>query len=222
MNYKKSTKYNLKNRTERSEVHSRPKGVNESGRSRTLDRKLKKIHKKTGSNAKVLQELLKDQWKNNFRPEWFITLEWNDLPTRYETASGHSRHFKNVFLKTLKDHPLNQYPNIPDLPSMVFFHERRPVIIRGRQITAFHTHLHMGPLEDLLNVEWYLDHLIHEKVSPRVQRLLKTTSEGNRGVVIKPWVWDHHAFYNLKDYYSYRHHQDPDLVLDYQNSDLVF
>ena len=61
-----------------------------------------------------------------------------------------------------------------------------------------------------------------EKVSPRVQKLLKTTSEGNRGVVIKPWNWDHHAFYNLKDYCSYRHHQDPDLVLDYENSDLVF
>ena len=41
-------------------------------------------------------------------------------------------------------------------------------------------------------------------------------------MVIKPWVWDHHAFYNLKDYYFYRHHQDLDLVLDYQNSDLVF
>ena len=52
--------------------------------------------------------------------------------------------------------------------------------------------------------------------------LLCVPTEGNRGVVIKPWNWDHHAFYNLKDYYSYRHQQDPDLVLDYQNSDLVF
>ena len=96
------------------------------------------------------------------------------------------------------------------------------MIVKGRQITAFHTHLHLGALPDPLNHLWYLDYLIHQKVSPRVQKLLKTTSEGNRGVVIKPWVWDHHAFYNLKDYYSYRHHQDPDLVLDYENSDPFF
>jgi hypothetical protein len=64
--------------------------------------------------------------------------------------------------------------------------------------------------------------MIHQKVAPKVQKLLKTTTEGNRGVVIKPWVWDHHAFYNLKDYYSYKHHQDADLVIDYQNSDLMF
>ena len=93
---------------------------------------------------------------------------------------------------------------------------------RGRQITAFHTHLHLGALPDPLNHLWYLDHLIQQKVSPRVQNLLKTTSEGNRGVVIKPWNWDHHAFYNLKDYYRYKHHQDPDFVIDYQNSDLRF
>jgi hypothetical protein len=98
-------------------------------------------------------------------------------------------------------------------------HERNPVIRHGRQILAFHTHLHLGALPDPLNHLWYLDHLIHQKVSPRIQRLLKTTSEGNRGVVIKPWNWDHHAFYNLKDYYRYKHHQDPDLVIDYKNSD---
>jgi len=96
------------------------------------------------------------------------------------------------------------------------------VITRGRQITAFHTHLHLGPLPDHQNHLWYLDTLIHQKVAPRVQKLLKTTTEGNRGVVIKPWVWDHHAFYNLKDYYRYQRFQDPDLVLDYRNSDLKF
>ena len=80
----------------------------------------------------------------------------------------------------------------------------------------------MGALPDPLNHLWYLDHLIHQTVFPRGQKHLETTSKGNRGVVIKPWIWDQHAFYNLKDYYSYKHHQDPDLVLDYENSDLVF
>jgi hypothetical protein len=39
---------------------------------------------------------------------------------------------------------------------------------------------------------------------------------------VKPWIQDHHGFYNLKDYYKYKHHQDSDLVLDYRNSDLRF
>ena len=113
-------------------------------------------------------------------------------------------------LQTLQERVLNdavestphELPEPPFRPHLVFFHERKPVITRGRQITAFHTHIHLGALPDPLNHLWYLDHLIHQKVSPRVQKLLKTNSEGNRGMVIKPWNWDHHAFYNLKDYYS--------------------
>jgi len=223
MNYKKSTKCNHKNRTERSEVHSRPKGVNPQDQSRRdLNHKLIRIHQRTGSFGKVQEELIRLHWVNNFQPHWFVTLLWNDLPTRSETSISHSRHFRNVFLTSLLNQPLKKLPEPPSRPHLVFFHERKPVIRQGRQILAFHTHLHLGALPDPLNNLWYLDHLIHQKVSPRVQKLLKTTSEGNRGVVIKPWVWDHHAFYNLKDYYSYRHHQDPDLVLDYENSDLVF
>ena len=223
MDLKKSTKYKHQNRTDQREVHSRPKGVNPQDQSgRDLNRKLIKVHQRTGSFGKVQEELIRLHWENNFRPQWFITLLWNDLPTRSETATSHSRHFRNVFLTSLLNQPLKKLPEPPFRPHLVFFHERKPVITRGRPITAFHTHLHLGALPDPLNHLWYLDHLIHQKVSPRVQRLLKTTSEGNRGVVIKPWNWDHHAFYNLKDYYRYKHHQDPDLVLDYQNSDLVF
>jgi len=223
MTLKESTKNQNRNKTERSEVHSRPKGVNRSRSSSTLlNHRLQKIHQKTRSHPKVLQEVIRDQWENNFRPDWFLTLLWNDLPTRSDTATSHSRHFRNVFLTSLLNQPLKKLPKPPSRPSLVFFHERKPVITSGRQITAFHTHLHLGALPAPLNHLWYLDHLIHQKVSPRVQKLLKTTSEGNRGVVIKPWNWDHHAFYNLKDYYRYKQNQDPDLVLDYQNSDLVF
>jgi len=218
-----TTKNTIQRRTERSEVHSRPKGVNPQDHSRTnLNQKLIRIHQRTGSHPKVLQELIRTQWETNFRPQWFITLLWNDLPTRSETATSHSGHFRNVFLTSLLNQPLKKLPEPPSRPHLVFFHERKPVIRHGRQILAFHTHLHLGALPDPLNHLWYLEHLIHQKVSPRVQKLLKTTSEGNRGVVIKPWVWDHHAFYNLKDYYRYKHHQDADLVIDYLNSDLVF
>ena len=223
MSYPKSTKTNHQRRTDRREVDSRPKVVNESRPSRSLlNQKLERIHQKTSPHPKVLQELMKDQWENKFRPQWFITLLWNDLPTRPETVISHSRHFRNVFLTSLLKQSLKKLPEPPLRPQLVFFHERKPVITKGRQITAFHTHLHLGALPDPLNHLWYLDHLIHQKISPRVQKLLKTTTEGNRGVVIKPWNWNHHAFYNLKDYYSCRYHQDPDLVLDYQNSDLVF
>ena len=81
--------------------------------------------------------------------------------------------------------------------------ERKPVPHDCRQILAFHTHLHLVAVPGSLNNLWYLNHLVHQKVSPRVQRLLKTPSEGTRGLGIKPWNWDHHAFYNLKDYYGY-------------------
>lgn len=223
MTYNKSTKNQYQRRTDQREVHSRPKGVNQSRSSRTLlNHRLQRIHQETGSHPKVLQELIRDQWENNFQPQWFITLLWNDLPTRSETSISHSRHFRNVFLTSLLNQPLKKLPEPPSRPHLVFFHERKLLIHEGRQILAFHTHLHLGALPDPLNHLWYLDHLIHQKISPRVQRLLKTTSEGNRGVVVKHWNWDHHAFYNLKDYYRYKHHQDPDLVIDYQNSDLRF
>ena len=223
MTFTNTSKNSIQRRTERSEVHSRPKGVNPHDHSRNnLNQTLTKIHQRTKSFSKIQEELIRYQWEYNFQPAWFITLEWNDLPTRFETAASHSRHFKNVFLTTLLNQHLKNIPDPPFRPHLVFFHERKEMINRGRQILAFHTHLHLGALPDPQNHLWYLDHLIHQKVAPRVQKLLKTTTEGNRGVVIKPWIWEHHAFYNLKDYYSYKHHQDADLVLDYENSDLAF
>ena len=224
MTFSRSIKNQHQRRTDQREVHLRPKGVNRSRSSRTLNRKLQRIYQETrSSHPKVLQEYLRDQWENNFLPHWFITLLWNDLPTHFDTVESHSRTFRNVFLTQLMGcNSPTKIPDPPERPSLIFMQERKPVIRHGRQILAFHTHLHLGALPDPLNHLWYLDHLIHQNVSPRVQRLLKTTTEGNRGVVIKPWVWDHHAFYNLKDYYRYKHHQDPDLVIDYQNSDLKF
>jgi hypothetical protein len=82
-----TTKKSIQNRTERSEVHSRPKGGNPQDHSRTnLNQKLIRIHQKTGSFAKVQEELIRQQWETNIRPHWFITLLWNYLPTRYDTA----------------------------------------------------------------------------------------------------------------------------------------
>ena len=157
-----TTKNTIQRRTERSEVHSRPKGGNPSRSSRTsnLNHQLQRVHQETRSHAKVLEELTRDQWENHFTPEWFITLLWNDLPTRHDTVEGHTRHFRNVFLTSLLNQPIKRIPEPPARPGLVFFQERKPVINRGREVLAFHTHLHLGRLPDSLNHLWYLDHLI--------------------------------------------------------------
>lgn len=222
MDLKNCTINNQKNQPDRREGCSLPSGGNRKSPPREFDRQLERIYSRTKSRNLVYKEIISNQWKENFQPKWFVTLLWNDLPTRSEVVSSHARHFRNVFLTSLLDTDLKHLPEPPARPHLIFFHERKPVIIRGRQIIAYHTHLHLGPLPDHQNHLWYLDHLIHQKVAPRVQKLLKSRSKDNEGVVIKPWIWNHHAFYNLKDYYRYQHHQDPDLILDYLNSDLKF
>ena len=170
-----------------------------------------------------MEKVILNQWETNFRPHWFITIHWNDLPTSYAQVEGHTKHLRNVFLTQLmRCGSPKDLPDPPGRPSAVFFHERSPVICRSRQILPFHTHLHLGELPSPLNHQWYLQYLLTQKVAPRVQKLLKTTTKGNEGVVVKPWIQDHHVFYNIKVYYRYKHHQDSDLVLDYRNSDLKF
>jgi hypothetical protein len=171
----------------------------------------------------VIQEVIQNQWETNFQPHWFITIHWNDLSTSFETVQGHTRHLRNVLLTQLMGcGSPRDLPDPPGRPSAIFFHERSPVICRNRLILPFHTHLHLGELPSPFNEQWFLKVLLMEKIAPRVQKLLKTTTKGNEGVVIKRWNPDHHEFYNLKDYYRYKHYQDADLVVDYQNSDLKF
>jgi len=217
--------------SERSEEHSRVKRGNETKPTSephkdpksSLNRKLQRIYSKTNSFGKVIEHVIQNQWETNFQPEWFITIHWNDLPTSFETVQGHTRHLRNVFLTQLMGcgSPCD-LPDPPGRPSAIFFHERSPVICRSRQILPFHTHLHLGELPSPLNEQWYLDVLLKGRVAPRVKKLLKTTTKGNEGVLIKRWNRKHHGSYNLKDYYKYKHHQDADLVLDYKNSDLKF
>ena len=217
--------------SERSEEHSRVKRGNESpplsephkNYKKSFDRKLRQIYSRTKSFGKVMETTVKDQWESNFRPHWFITIHWNDLPTSYDTVEGHTRHLRNVFLTQLMrcDSP-RDLPDCTGRPSAIFFHERSPVICRNRLILPFHTHLHLEKLPSPLNEQWYLDVLLRNQVAPRVQKLLKTNTEGNKGIVIKRWNKKHHGSYNLKDYYKYKYHQDSDLVLDYKNSDLLF
>ena len=69
MNLTNTTKNTIQKRTERSEVHSRPKGVNPQDHSRTnLNQRLTRTHQKTGSFGKVQEELIRQNWETNFRP----------------------------------------------------------------------------------------------------------------------------------------------------------
>jgi hypothetical protein len=216
---------------ERSEEHSRVKRGNETNTTlephknpkTSFNRKLQRIHSRTHSFGKVMEKVIQNQWETNFRPEWFISIRWNDLPTAFSTVEGHTKHLRNVFMTQLMrcDSP-RDLPDPPGRPSAVFFHERSAEICRGRLILPFHTHLHLEKLPSPLNEKSYLQFLFHDRVAPKVQKLLKTTTKNNEGVVIKRWNREHHGSYNLKDYYKYKHHQDSDLVLDYKNSDLLF
>ena len=217
--------------TERSEGHSRVKRGNEikptpehhKNPKTSFNTKLRQVHSKTNSFGKVMEEVIQNQWESNFRPAWFITIRWNDLPTSYDTVEGHTRHLRNVLLTQLMrcGSPCD-LPDPPERPSAVFFHERSEEICRGRLILPFHTHLHLGKIPSPQDDYAFVHLLMHHQVAPRVQKLLKTTTKNNEGVVIKRWNLKHHGSYNLKDYYKYKHHQDADLVLDYKNSDLKF
>jgi len=137
---------------ERSEEHSRVKRGNEfkptselhKNRKTSFNRKLQRIHSRTHSFGKVMEEVIQNQWESNFRPHWFITIHWNDLPTSYDTVEESTKHLRNVFLtKLMKCGSPKNLPDSPGRPSAIFFHERSPVICRNRLILPFHTHLHL-------------------------------------------------------------------------------
>lgn len=160
-------------------------------------------------------------WKIH-QPQWFTSLLWNDLPTDPIKVSNHSRHFKNVFLSKLygvnKCSKLNDYPNRVGL---TFFTERKLVSTSSRNITCYHTHLHISNPKGTKIDDTTIYNLIMDKCSRHLPKLLKTEQDGNKGVVVKEWNRDHHLHYNFKDLYTYSNHQDVDILLDYQNSDLL-
>ena len=74
---------------------------------------------------KQLQKAI-DSWVwstwSKYHPRFFITLEWNDLPSDPITASSHSRHFKNVFLADYyKVSRASKIPAFPNRVGMTFF-----------------------------------------------------------------------------------------------------
>ena len=183
-------------------ANSRPKGGNESRLNRNY--------------MKTLKTLLENQW-NQHQPNWFITIQWSPAPFVFTTASKHAKHFRNKLLSYLYSTNLKKLPQPEDRCKLVWFHERAQDP-QGRLI--YHSHLHLTKPPGV-NSAHHLQWIIADKIAPGFETLKNLNRKIDPGVVIIPWNYEHHAFYNLKDHYRFRHHQDSDLNLDYKFSDLI-
>ena len=214
-------------RCERSEQTSRAKQVMESGThdDRMHLSKLKGVQ----SAVEIHRAIIDYQFKEVFTPHWFGSVQWQPFISEYTAAVKEANHFRNKFLCALLDTKPTKIPEPPERPRMIWFHEKALVLINPKEPNnpkykiAYHSHFHLGecprPYDSLIKLDW----LIRNKVGKGFNRLSTNNSKENKGFVLKPWVWDHHADYNLKDYYRFKHQQDSDLVLDIsRNSDLEF
>ena len=166
---------------------------------------------------KALETYIQSQW-NNQQPDWFITIQWTPAPYTFEQASHHAKHFRNIFLTSVYSCSLKKLPRPEDRCRLIWFHERAQDP-KGRLI--YHSHLHLSNHPETiltpLNIHWIID----TKVAPGFKCLKHLHRSRDPAVVIKRWNETHHSTYNLKDYYTYKHQQDADLVLDYERSDLI-
>lgn len=164
----------------------------------------------------ALQNLLERQW-NQDQPSWFITIQWSPAPYTFTHASDHARHFRNKFLCSTYHCDLKHLPEPQERSKLIWFHERASDP-KGRLI--YHSHLHLTAVPQVTTAH-HLQWIIAKKVTPGFHCLKHLNRTIDPGVVIRPWVHEHHASYNLKDFYRYRHHQDHDLLLDWTISDIT-
>jgi hypothetical protein len=213
-------------RCERSEQHSHAKRVNESGHQQI--KKLLLESKNYQDPARIHKAIIEYQFQKVFQPRWFGSIQWQPFITDYATAVKESGHFRNKFFCALLSTKPTKIPNPPERPRIIWFHEKVPVCINPqdsrnpRYKIAFHTHFHLEECPEPYDSWIRLDWLIRNQVAKGFHRFSTSNSKENKGFVLKPWIHEHHANYNLKDYYRFRHHQDSDLVLDIENSDLQF
>ncbi len=184
--------------------------------------------KLNSSPCEIVTSTIALQFENVFTPRWFGTVEWIPFIRNYDEAVRESRHFMNKFFSAMFCTKLKKIPFPPHRPRIIWFHEKKSVVINPNHKTdpryrsVFHSHFHLGECPDPFNDVYSLDALVSLKVAPRFRRLSTNRSKENQAVVIKPWILERHAFYNLKDYHQSKYKQDADLVLDYENSDLEF
>ena len=215
-----------RNRCERSEQHSHAERVNESRQLKNSPafRELRT----TQDSSRIHKTIIEYQFQEIFQPHWFGSIQWQPFITDYASAVKETRHFRNKFLCALLNTKPKKIPTPPQRPRIIWFHEKAPVLVNPQEPSnprykiAYHTHCHLEecpkPYDSWIHLDWLIDH----KVAKRFHRFSTSNSSENKGFVLKPWIREHHANYNLKDYYRFKHHQDSDLVLDIENSDLEF
>jgi hypothetical protein len=186
---------------------SRPEGGNES-----------KITTDSLTLPKVLQKHLDTQW-SRYTPEWFITIQWTPAATTFDIASEHAKLFRNKLLTSVYNCHLKKIPEPLKRCKLVWFHEKAQDSY-GRII--YHSHLHLTALPEPYSTQTDLEILIATNIAPGFKCLKHLWRKYNAGIVIKPWIYERHAFYNLKDYYRFKYCQDSDLVPDCLLSDLIF
>ena len=184
--------------------------------------------RKVNNPAEIHKAIIRYQFNEVFEPQWFGSIQWQPFIADYTTAVKETRHFRNKFLCSLLDTKLKKLPEPPLRPRIIWFHERELILINPRQPKnpryklAYHTHFHLEECPDPYTCFVKLDWLFRSKVAKDFKRLSTNDSAENKGFVLKEWKKDHHANYNFKDYFKYKNHQDADLVLDIENSDLQF
>jgi hypothetical protein len=217
---------NTRKRCERSEQQSRAQRVMKSSphKDRNHFRELRNVQ----DPAKIHEAIVRYQFQEIFQPYWFGSIQWQPFIPDFTTAEGEAEHFNTKFFCALLDTKPKKIPDPPERPRIIWFHEKALVNINPRDTKnprykiAYHSHFHLEQCPDPYDSLIHLDWLIHNKVAKRFHRLSTSNSKENKGIVLQRWIREHHANYNLKDYYRFRHQQDADLVLDYKNSDLKF
>jgi len=186
-----------------------------------------------------LTEWILKTW-DKYPPEFFLTILWNDMPTDPITAQSHTRHTRNLLLREATGvKRCGDIPTFPHRLGITAFQER---ILNEKGKVTYHTHMHLynnsrtgsaiitDPKQVIWNSASELQFVLQYKIGPKIKKLLKSTTPGNEGVVVKRWNKTHHQTYNFKEIkrqerkrfaVAARYAQDKDLFLDVLNSDLI-
>ena len=216
-------------------THSFPSPRKSSGMVKDL--RLLKIMDKL--NREYIKWIL-NTW-DQYNPEWFVTILWNDNPTDPIKTGSHMQKLRNMLLcETTGIKKCGNLPEFPHRLGMTVFHERT---MNPEGKVTFHTHMHLYNTSSGSAIfsdpqpRWdntsQLHFLLRYKIGTKIQKLLKSTTSGNEGVVVKRWVKENHEQYNMKEIARQQklHRtmyakacklaQDKDLFIDVMNSDLL-